>query len=279
MPNEGGHLLLTDEEKVELLAAEPAAKPFLRRFVGADEFLYDTKRWCIWLVGVAPERFRALPAIKARVQHVRQYRLASKREATKRLADAPMLFGEVRQPDESYLLIPAHTSETRRYIPCGYMRADVICGNANLLIPGAGLYHMGVLSSDMHMAWVRAVCGRLESRYRYSAGIVYNNFPWPEPSKKQYAAIEKAAQGVLDARAAAKGSSLADLYDPLSTPAAVLKAHQVLNKAVDAAYGKTSFATEVERVAYLFELYRQITAPLDVAPPKKARKTAKKATA
>jgi len=273
MPNDGGHLLLTNEEKVELLAAEPGAKPLLRRFVGADEFLYDTKRWCIWLVGVAPERYRSLPTIKTRVQGVRKYRLASKREATKKLADAPMLFGEIRQPDESYLLIPAHTSETRRYIPLGYMRADVICGNANLLIPGASLYHMGVLSSEMHMAWVRAVCGRLESRYRYSAGIVYNNFPWPEPSERQRAAVERAAQSVLDARAAAKGSSLADLYDPLSTPAALLKAHQVLNKAVDASYGRASFTKEVERVAYLFELYRKLTAPLDArASAKKGRR-------
>jgi len=262
MPNDGGHLLLTDEEKRELLAKEPAAEPLIRRFVGADEFLYDTLRWCLWLKDVAPDRFRSLSEIKARIQHVRAYRTASKRAATRRLASTPALFGEIRQPDAEYLLIPAHTSETRRYIPFGYMSPDVICGNANLLIPEATHYEMGVLSSLMHMAWVRSVCGRLESRYRYSAGIVYNNFPWPEPTAKQHSSIESAARGVLVARSKTKGASLAELYDPLTMPADLVKAHQTLDRLVDVAYRKAAFKSEAERVAYLFELYQMSTQPL-----------------
>ena len=278
-PTDGGHLFLDADERIALLADEPSAKPWLKRFLGADEFLYSISRYCLWLKDCPPGTLRTLPLVRARVEAVKAMRLASTKAPTREMAKFPFLFGEDRQPASSYLLIPGHTSELRTYIPMGYFSRDVICGNANFLVPNASIYDFGILSSIMHMAWVRAVCGRLESRYRYSSGIVYNNFPWPRPTDKQRAAIEGAAQNLLDARAKFPKASLADLYDSLGMPADLAKAHRALDKAVDAAYGKSSFASEAERVAFLFERYQTTTAPLDVAAPKKTLKAAKKATA
>ncbi len=275
-PTDGGNLLLDEQERADLVAKEPGAATWIRSFVGADEFLYNLPRYCLWLKGCPPSRIKTLTEVRKRVEAVKKMRLASKKAPTRELANFPTLFGEIRQPSSSYLLVPAHTSESRPYIPFGYMSPDVICGNANFLIPDATLYHFGVIQSLMHMAWVRAVSGRLESRYRYSAGIVYNNFPWPQPTSKQQSAIEKAAQGVLDARAAYPAASLADLYDPVGMPPDLVKAHRALDRAVDAAYNKTSFSTEAERVAFLFDLYRKATAPLMITPvPKKRSRTPK----
>lgn len=273
-PTDGGHLFLDADERAALLAAEPTAKPWVKRFLGADEFLYDVPRYCLWLKDCPPGTLKSLPLVRAKVEAVKAMRLESTKAPTREMAKFPFLFGEDRQPASSYLLIPGHTSELRTYIPMGYFSHDVICGNANFLVPDASIYDFGILSSIMHMAWVRAVCGRLESRYRYSSGIVYNNFPWPRPTDKQRQAIEVAAQGVLDVRAKFKSSTLADLYDPIGMPSDLTKAHRTLDRAVDSAYGKTVFPTEAERVAFLFELYEKQTAPLDVkAPAKRARKT------
>ena len=261
MPNDGGHLLMSDDEKTELLNIEPEAKAWIKPFLGADEFINRTPRWCLWLRDCPPEKLAKLTAVKKRVAQVKAHRLASNRDATKRLAATPQLFGEIRQPDDRYILIPAHSSERRHFIPMGFMSSDTIAGNANLVVPNATLYHFGILSSTMHNTWVRYTCGRLESRYRYSAGIVYNNYPWPEkPTAKQQAAVEQAAQSVLDARAAHPAASLAVLYDPETMPAGLTKAHQKLDAAVDAAYGWKGRHSDSDRVALLFERYEVLIA-------------------
>lgn len=268
MPNDGGHLLLSADEKEALLAREPKAAVWLRHLLGSEEFINGRERWCLWLVGIRPEELRALPAVLERVEAVRRYRLASTRAATRELAATPTLFGEIRHPGSGqYVLIPRVSSERRAWIPIAILPAEIISTDANLIIPTATLYHFGVLSSTMHMAWVRAVCGRLESRYRYSAGIVYNNFPWPERSGG--AGIETAAQVILDTRARFPNATLADLYDPLTMPPELLKAHRALDRAVDAAYGKSVFPTETERVTFLFEQYQALTSllPEDRAKP------------
>ncbi|MCC6347282.1 MAG: class I SAM-dependent DNA methyltransferase [Nitrospirales bacterium] len=273
MPNDGGNLLLSDEEKQEFVNKEPKAKKWLRPFVGADEFLYGTPRWCLWLGEISPAELRSMPLVGQRVEAVRKQRLGSSRETTRKLADFPTLFGEIRQPDTRYLIIPSVSSEKRAYVPVGFFSKTTIASNLCLLVPKAELYHFGILSSAMHMAWVRYVAGRLESRYRYSNQIVYNNFPWPaDPTDKQRKAIEQEAQRVLDARAAHPDASLADLYDPVAMPPDVRRAHHALDRAVDAAYGRKSFVSDAERVAFLFDLYRRYTSLLPgPEKPKKLR--------
>jgi hypothetical protein len=271
MPNDGGHLILTDEEKVLLLRAEPGAGKFVRAYVGAEEFINGRKRWCLWLKGASPAELRALPEVMRRVEGVRKHREESRRAATRELAKTPTLFGEIRQPGSDYLLIPSVSSENRRYIPLGFMPRSVIGSNLVLFVPAATFYHFGVLSSAMHMAWVRQVCGRLESRYRYSNNLVYNNFPWPEASTtKQRDAVEAAARGVLDARKEFPDASLADLYDPLAMPPALVEAHAELDRAVDRCYRSQPFDNDRQRVEYLFALHEKLTAPL-VAARKKVR--------
>jgi hypothetical protein len=271
MPNDGGHLLLTDEEKRALIECEPGAGRWIRPFLGADEFINRIPRWCLWLQGIAPEELRVLPEVAGRVGNVKTYRLASKREATRKLAAVPGLFGEIRQPETDYILIPRHSSERRAFIPIGFMSPDVIVGDSNLCIMNATPYHFGILTSLTHMAWVRHVCGRLKSDYRYSNSLVYNNFPWPESTDAQKEAISRVAQGVLDARAKFPGSTLADLYDPVTMPPELARAHADLDKAVDKAYGRTTFASEMERVAFLFERYEALTRPL-LPPTRSGRK-------
>lgn len=267
MPNDGGSLLMTSAERDELCSRDLEASKWLRRFVGSDEFLNGLERWCLWLIDARPDQLRAMPGVMARIDAVRAYRLRSLRPATRALASVPALFGEVRQPTAGrYLLVPRHSSESRTFIPIGYLGADVVAGDANMIVPGAVLWHFGVLTSTMHMAWVRTVCGRIKSDYRYSAGIVYNNFPWPDPTDRQRETIEAAAQAVLDARAAHPKATLADLYDPLTMPPNLIQAHQALDRAVDAAHGRKDFKTEAERMAFLFERYQALTAPLDAAP-------------
>ena len=275
-PTDGGNLLLSVEEKASLIAEEPQAIDWIKPFLGADEFISSISRFCLWLIDCPPDTLRQMPLVLRRIEAVRKMRLASTKAPTRELAKISTLFGEIRQPKGAYLLVPAHSSENRLYIPVGYMSSEVICGNANFAIPNAGIYHFGVFSSIMHNAWMRVVCGRIKSDYRYSAGIVYNNFPWPDPTDKQKATIEAAAQGVLDARAKFPTSTLANLYDPLTMPPELVKAHQALDRAVDVAYGKTNFKTEAERVAFLFERYQQMSAPLI---PEESTKTKKRVKA
>ena len=266
MPNDGGHLLLDPEAKAELLRIEPGVKEFIRPFLGSDEFINGIERWCLWLVDIPPVKLRALPEIMRRIEGVKAHRLASNRETTRDLATIPYLFGENRQPRSKYLLIPGVSSERRAYVPIGFLSPKTIASNLVNVVPDAKLYHFGVLTSEMHMAWMRYTAGRLESRYRYSAGIVYNNFPWPGAvTDKQGATVEAAAQAVLDARAKFPTSTLADLYDPVAMPAPLLKAHQELDRAVDRCYRPEPFASDRHRVEYLFALYEKITAPLVVA--------------
>ena len=195
-----------------------------------------------------------------RVTNVREFRLHSPKEATRKYADYPTRFMEIRQPETEYILFPSHSSENRKYIPIGFVSPDVICGNANLLIPNATLYHFGILTSNVHMAWVRAVCGRLEMRYRYSSDIVYNNFPWPTPTEEQKAKIEQTAQAILDARAVYPDCSLADLYDENAMPPELRKAHQENDRAVMKAYGfDVKTMTESSCVAELMKMYQKLT--------------------
>jgi type II restriction/modification system DNA methylase subunit YeeA len=282
-PTDGGNLLMNDEEKAALLVIEPQAAKWIRPYLMGDEFINNIGRWCLWLVNIPPAELRAMPHVLKRVEGVRAMREASTKPATVELASTPTLFGEIRQPKSPrYLAIPKVSSERRQYIPIGYLDNQVICGDKIFFIDDASLFTFGVLTSTMHNAWMRQTCGRLESRYSYSNTIVYNNFPWPgfagDPlSDKHRNAIEQAAQAVLDARAAFPTSSLADLYDPLTMPPALLKAHHKLDTAVDAAYqpsgGKKSYASDAERVAFLFELYQRITSLLPAAAAKKTRKT------
>lgn len=278
-PTDNGHLLLTDDEKVEFLKQEPAAAPYIKPFLSAHEYLHGEKRWVMWLVDAEAANLKSLPKVMERVKAVDAFRKASKAASTREYR-FPTLFRQVTQPKSDYILIPGHTSENRRYIPFGFFSKDYIVGNSCFSLPGSSLYHFGVISSAMHMAWVSYTCGRLKSDYRYSKDIVYNNYPWPEsPSDKQKLAIEEAAQAVIDARAAHPASTLADLYDPLRTPPDLLKAHQRLDKAVEAAYGKGSFKTDGERVAFLFTLYQKYTSLLPTEPVKKTRRKATTATA
>ncbi|NDC76187.1 class I SAM-dependent DNA methyltransferase, partial [bacterium] len=216
-PTDNGHFLFTDEEKNAFLRDEPGAAGLIKPFISAHEYLHAEPRWVLWLVDADPRTINELPQVKARVRAVDAFRKASKATSTREYP-YPTLFRQVTQPDKTYILIPGHTSENRAYIPFGFFEPGVIVGNSCFSIPGATVHDFGVIQSTMHMAWVRAVCGRLESRYRYSKDIVYNNFPWPSPTDTQRTAIEAAAQGVLDARAAHPGASLADLYDPLTMP-------------------------------------------------------------
>jgi len=263
-PIDGGHLILSEEERSELLRIEPLAAPFVRKFLGADEFLNNLPRHCLWLKDAAPHQLRNMPEVRKRVEAVKTFRKASKRPATRQLALTPSQFAFVSHRDTTYLLVPSVSSERRRFVPIGFMPPDVIASNLCLIIPNASLYHFGILTSTMHMAWVRTVCGRMKSDYRYSAGIVYNNFPWPVPNTEQAAAIEAAAQAVLDARARHPGQSLAWLYNPDTLPADLEDAHDALDDAVDAAYGYAGSDDDAARTAFLFGLYRALTT---TAPP------------
>jgi len=273
MPNDGGHLLLNSKEKRELLLECPEAKKFVRRFVGSEEFINAIERWCLWLVDAPPGELRRMKLVLLRIEQVKEHRESSKRETTRKLAETPALFGEIRQPKSRYLLVPRVSSEVRKYIPIGFNPPSIIASDATLVISKATRFHFGVLGSTIHMAWVRHVAGRLKSDFRYSAKLVYNNFPWPpDVSDAKRAAVEEAAQAVLDAREAHPDSSLADQYDPLSMPADLAKAHAKLDRAVDRCYRSQPFANERNRIEYLFKLYEQLTAPLLPTPrPRRKR--------
>ncbi len=257
MPNDGGFLLLTRDERKALLSVNPGLDRWVRPFVGSREFINALPRWCLWLVDIEPSELRRLSELQERIQAVRKTRMASKRKTTQELAASPYLFGEIRQPEGDYLAIPKTSSERRLYLPIGFLKRE-IASSELFTVADAGLFDFGVLASQMHMAWVRSVCGRLKSDFRYSAGIVYNNYPWPQdPSAETLERIEQAAQAVLDARARYPESSLADLYDPLSMPPDLVKAHHQLDRAVDAAYSRRKFTGDADRVAFLFERYAE----------------------
>ena len=233
-PADGGHLILEEQDRKEFLAKNPGAKKYIRPLLCAEEYLYSIPRWCLWLVDATPADLRGIPGIEERVNAVREFRLASKKEPTRRMADMPSVFAEIRQPHRRFMVIPRHTSETRKYMPFGYFQPNHIIHDSCSAIPNATLYHFGVLSSAMHMAWVHQVCGRLKSDYRYSTRLVYNNYPWPgEPTTRQQNAVEETARAVLDARRQFSDATLADLYDPLAMPPALVKAHAKLDRAVD----------------------------------------------
>ena len=276
-PIDGGHYLFTTQERDAFIAKEPASAAWFRRWLGADEFLNGYERWCLWLGDCPPAELRAMPEALKRVQAVKAFRLASKSAPTQKLADMPTRFHVENMPGRPYLVLPEVSSERRLFIPFGFEQPDTLCSNLVKVAADATLFHFGVLSSTMHNAWVRATCGRLKSDFRYSKDIVYNNFPWPDaPADAQRHAIETAAQAVLDVRAQFPGSSLADLYDPLTMPPALLKAHHKLDAAVDKAYeasgGRKSYASDAERVTFLFARYQQLTSLLPpVRSPKAAR--------
>lgn len=261
-PVEDGNLLLSDADKLALLLSEPRAAAFIRPFISAHEFINGELRWCLWLVDVDPAAWRDLPGVRERVERVRDFRLTSTKAQTRNLAETPYLFAEVRQPTTSYVLIPCHSSEHRKYIPMGFLTANDICANSCTAIPGATPYHFGVLQSDLHMAWVRHVCGRLESRYRYSNEIVYNNFPWPDADVELQAAVTSAAESVLAVRARhlARGQTLADCYDPLAMPRDLHDAHRDLSRAVERAYGvRRAFTSDRGRMEFLLARFTRLS--------------------
>ena len=275
MPIDKGSLILSSEERAAALAEEPQLRSWIRPYFGGEEFINATKRWCLWLVNAPPELLRGSAFIRIRSAKVKFFRSRSERKETVTLAVKPFLFGEIRQPASQYLLLPKVSSENRPYMPIGFMPPSAIASGSCLIVPAARPYHFGILTSVMHMAWMRAVCGRMKSDYQYSAGIVYNNFPWPEaPTEKQREAIEETAQGVLTARGEFPGSSLANLYDPLTMPVALGKAHQRLDKAVDAAYGYKGAKTDAERVAFLFGLFEKYTSLFPTVVPRPKRRAA-----
>ena len=259
-PLENGNLIMTIEEKAEYVKKEPQGEKFLRQFLAAKDFIDRKPRWCFWLVDASPADLKACPRLMKRIAQVREFRLQSTKAATQKLADYPTLFAEIRECTSEYIAVPGVSSEQRRYIPLDYLKPNVIPSNALFFLPNASFYHFGVLTSNVHMAWMRAVCGRLEMRYRYSNTIVYNNFPWCTPTDAQKAAIEQTAQGILDARSRFPDSSLADLYDEAAMPPALRKAHRANDKAVLAAYNLPADITESACVAELFARYRAMTA-------------------
>jgi len=264
-PTDGGNLIVEEEDYLEFIKQEPNARKYIKRLYGAVEFINNRKRYCLWLTGISPSELRSMPKVLERVQKVKEMRLNSSAEGTRKLAERPHEFRETYNFD-SYIIIPSTSSENRKYIPMGFMGKDDISTNANLIIPNATLYDFGILTSNVHMAWMRTVAGRLKSDYRYSAKIVYNNFPWPSVTEEQKQFIANTAQGILDARALYPDCSLADLYDELTMPVELRKAHQANDIAVMKAYGmikkvdgKDTFLTESETVARLFEMYQELT--------------------
>jgi hypothetical protein len=263
MPRDGGNFIFSEAEKEEFIKIEPQAKKWIRPYTGAQEFINGYSRYCLWLVDISPNELKALPEVLKKVDKVKNFRLESKAASTRKFAATPTLFCQIAQPETDYLLVPRVSSEKRIYIPIGFMSRDVIGNDQVLLIPNANLYIFGVLTSAIHMTWMKYVCGRLKSDYRYSKDIVYNNYPFPENvSDKQKQKVETAAQKVLDTRAKYPDSSLADLYDPLTMPPDLVKAHQALDKAVDLCYRPQPFVSELNRIEYLFNLYEALSAPL-----------------
>lgn len=258
-PTEGGFLILSKEEKDDLLNKYELAEKMIRPYMMGKDFIDRKPRYCIWLVGISPSDIKKCHLIMERISNVRNYRLASTKSATRKKAETPMFFDEVRECQSDYIAIPKVSSENRKYIPMDYLSKKIIPGDKLFCVQDATLYHFGVMNSSVHMAWMRVVCGRLKSDYSYSNTIVYNNFPWPEVSEEQREQISATAQAILDARALYPDSSLADLYDELTMPPELRKAHQLNDRAVMAAYGFAPSMSESEIVARLFALYEALT--------------------
>ena len=260
LPIDGGNYLFTKEQMNEFIKIEPKSVSYFKLWYGSEEFIHRKPRYCLWLGDCSPAELRQMPNCLKRIEAVRLFRKESKRAATNKLADTPTHFSTENMPQGNYIIVPKVSSERRRYIPMGFMSPDAFASDLVFIIPDATLYHFGILESNVHMAWMRAVCGRLEMRYRYSKDVVYNNFPWPNPTDEQKAKIEQTAQAILDARALYPDSSLADLYDELTMPVELRKAHQDNDRAVMAAYGfPIKTMTESQCVAELFKLYQELT--------------------
>lgn len=262
-PIDGGNYLFAKEEMEEFIKREPASKPYFKPWYGSREFINQAPRYCLWLGDCPLSALRKMPECMKRVQAVREFRLASKSAGTRKLADKPTRFHVENMPKSTYIIIPRHSTQSRRYIPMGFVTPDVLCGDANLLMPSATIYSFGILTSNVHNAWIRTICGRIKSDYRYSKDIVYNNFPWPSPTDAQHTKIEQTAQAILDARALYPDASLADLYDEVTMPPELRKAHQNNDRAVMAAYGITKdspeFKSESACVAMLMRMYQELT--------------------
>ena len=257
-PIDNGNYLFTPEEKALFVQDEPKSEPYFKRWLGGVEFINNIERWCLYVKDISPEVLRTMPLVLERIEAVRAYRAASSSMPTRKIADFPRNFHTTFKSSGKYIAMPQVSSERRKYIPIAFLDESYLCGDKLRLIDDATIYHFGILVSEMHMAWMRTVTGRLKSDYQYSKNIVYNNFIWPEVNDTQKVNIEKLAQAILDARADFPSASLADLYDPLTMPPALAKAHKALDKAVDKLYVAKPFTTDTERVAMLFEKYQSI---------------------
>ena len=254
------NFIISEDEKKTILEKEPSLSRFIKPYIGADEYIKGKIRYCFWLVDASPKDINSSNELKRRVKNIKDYRSdPDKPEATRRKADVPHLFFSISQPSNNYIIIPRTSSENRVYIPISFMSPDFIASDATSIIPDADLYDFGILTSSVHMAWMRTVCGRLKSDYRYSKDIVYNNFPWCSPTAEQKAKIEQTAQAILDARVLYPDCSLADLYDELTMPQELRKAHQANDKAVMQAYGFKPDMPESEIVAELMKMYQKLT--------------------
>ncbi len=260
-PTDDGNFILTEEEKEALLRAEPQAAQFIRPFMMGKDFIQRRPRYCLWLKGANPAELKKCPRVLERVEKVRAFRLQSSKAATREKANTPTLFDEIREPESDYVAFPTVSSENRKYVPIDYLPREIIPGNKIYFMQNASLFHFGVIVSNVHMAWMRAVCGRLKSDYNYSNTIVYNNFPWPEATGEQQAQIAQTAQAILDARALYPDNSLSDLYDELTMPPELRKAHRQNDRAVMETYGMSvKETTESSCVAELMRRYQELTA-------------------
>jgi hypothetical protein len=271
-PYDGGNFLFTNPEKEAFVAKEPDSDKFFKRFLGAREFINNEIKWCLWLKDVSPSILRSSPLVMERIRNVQEFRANSPGKETQAYALTPSVFRDKNNPT-SFIVVPRVSSENRRYIPNGFFDDAFIAGDTCMIIPNASIFNFGILTSEMHMTWVKYVCGRLKSDFRYSKDIVYNNYPWPDnPSEKLKEAVNSAAQNVLDIRILFQTSSLADLYDSLSMPPTLAKAHQTLDKAVDSCYRSQPFSTETKRIEFLFDLYEKYTGDLfKIEKPKKKK--------
>ena len=259
IPRDGGNLMIKTEEYEPFIKKEPLAKKYIRQYMGAEDFINNKIRYYLWLLDCPPDELQKMKLVYQKVKDAKNFRLNSKRASTRKAAENPSLFAEIRQINSDYIAIPMTSSENRRYVPMGFIEKKVIANGDILTIPNAGLYEFGVLTSSIHMAWMKTICGRLEMRYRYSASIVYNNFVWCEPTAEQRAKIESAAQKILDVRAGYPEKSLAELYSEITMPADLRAAHLENDAAVMAAYGFSAAMTEAQIVSALMEKYLQLT--------------------
>jgi hypothetical protein len=260
MPIDDGNYLFEKEEKDDFIKKEPMAEKYFHMWYGSKEFINRLPRYCLWLGECPPDELRKMPLCRERVKNVQNFRNQSTRPSTKKMAERPLEFGTTNMPNGTYVVIPKVSSEKRRYVPMGYMTPDILCSDLVFIIPNATLYHLGVLTSNVHMAWMRAVCGRLKSDYRYSKDIVYNNFPWPASTEEQKETIARTAQAILDARERYPNASLADLYDEVTMPADLRKAHHDNDRAVMMAYGfNVREMSEADCVAELMKMYEKLS--------------------